>query len=105
MSNNEINSKDINNKNSEEFYDKLKIQLDESNTLPGKYMFKFIVPTESSKIAKIQKIFEFASPTFSMRESKNNKYTSISVNIYAVDSTSIINYYKEVSLIEGVMML
>jgi hypothetical protein len=33
-------------KNTQEFYDRLKVELDLSNTWPATYLFKFIVPSE-----------------------------------------------------------
>ena len=37
-------------KNTEEFYDRLKAELDSSTTWPAEYLFKFIVPTDETKI-------------------------------------------------------
>jgi hypothetical protein len=39
-------------KKTEEFYDRLKVELDNSNTWPALYLFKFIVPTTENKIFK-----------------------------------------------------
>ena len=40
-----------------------------------------------------------------MRESKNGKYTSVTVVIYVIDADQVIHFYKEVGKIEGVIML
>ncbi|MDR2122739.1 MAG: DUF493 domain-containing protein [Flavobacteriaceae bacterium] len=91
--------------NTEVFYARFKEQLDKEHNFPGNYMFKFIILTESKKIAQLHKIFDHSSASFSMKESKNGKYTSVTITVYVTDSTSVVEYYKEVSTIEGVVML
>ncbi|MGM5630790.1 DUF493 family protein [Apibacter raozihei] len=93
------------NQNPEEFYTRFQEQLDKEHSFPGNYMFKFIIPTESKKIAQLHKIFDHGSATFSMKESKNNKYTSVTITMYVADSTSVIEYYKEAAGIENIVML
>lgn len=92
------------NKN-EEFYIKLKEELNKVEKFPTDFTYKFIVPTEKETITQIQNIFKGISPKFQTKESKNGKYTSITVIIYAIDADQIINYYKEVGKIKGVIML
>ncbi len=91
--------------NTEEFYSRFKEELEKEHTFPGNYMFKFIIPTGNKEIAQLHKIFDHGSATFSMKESKNGKYTSVTIILYVVDSTSVIEYYKEASSIENVVML
>ena len=43
-------------KKTEEFYDRLKVELDMSNTWPAEYLFKFIVPTESDNVERVELI-------------------------------------------------
>ena len=45
-------------KKSEEFYKKLKTQLEETSSWPSNYLYKFIVPTDDDKIKQIQDIFD-----------------------------------------------
>lgn len=91
--------------NPEDFYSRFKEQLDKEHIFPGNYMFKFIIPTESKKVAQLHKIFDHGGASFSMKESKNGKYTSITITMYVTDSISVIEYYKEASSIEGIVML
>lgn len=89
----------------ENFYKKLKGELNKVEKFPTNFTYKFIIPTEHKKIAEIQQIFDDANPQFQMRESKNGKYTSVTVVIYVIDADQVIHFYKEVGKIEGVIML
>lgn len=91
--------------NTEEFYDKLKISLQATTEFPSDYTYKFIIPTSHKKLAEIQQVFDGTEPTFSSNESKNGKYTSMTVVVYVLDADQVIYYYKEVAKIEGVIML
>lgn len=91
--------------NSEEFYAKFKDRLNDTTEFPSNFMFKFIVPTSLAKIAELQKIFDGARPNFQTRESKNGKYTSITVTIYVIDADQVIHYYQEAGKIEDIILL
>lgn len=91
--------------NPEEFYSRLKVKLEEVENFPTEYTYKFIITSSLKKLAEIQQIFDRLNPQYQTKASKNGKYTSITVVIYAIDADQIIHYYKEVSKIEGVMML
>lgn len=99
------NIEDGDNLNKEDFYVKFKERLDDVTSFPSDYTFKFIYPTSEETMKSIKGIFENANPTFDYKASKNRKYTSISVQIFALDSDQVINFYQEVSKIEGVIML
>lgn len=100
-----MNKNQSNQKNIEEFYTNLKGKLDKVEKFPTDFTYKFIIPTSHKTIAKIQKIFDGTRPKIHTKESKNAKYTSITVVIYALDAEQVIHYYKEVGKIEGVIML
>ncbi|HUH35481.1 MAG TPA: DUF493 domain-containing protein [Moheibacter sp.] len=91
--------------NTEEFYAKFKTSLEETTEFPSEFTYKFILPTSHKKLAEIQQVFDGTNPTFRSNESKNGKYTSITVVIYVLDADQVIYYYKEVAKIEGVIML
>ncbi len=103
--NNRIEILGNNKERPEEFYARFKEQLDKEHKFPGNYMFKFIIPTNSKEIAQLHKIFDHGSASFSMKESKNGKYTSVTISLYVTDSTSVIEYYKEAGSIENIVML
>ena len=99
------NIEDGDNLNKEEFYVKFKERLIDTTSFPSDYVFKFIYPTSEETMLQIKDIFKDANPTYDYKASKNRKYTSISVNIFALDADQIISFYKEVADIKGVIML
>ena len=92
-------------KETEEFYKRLKVQLEENSSWPSVYLYKFIVPSELKKIAKIEAIFNGTEPTISIRESSKGTYTSVSVKVTMSSPSTVIEKYQEVSKIEGVISL
>ena len=92
--------------NSEEFYEKLKGQLHETASWPAEYLYKFIVKTDIKKIAKLEAIFNNMGAVINTTESKNGKYTSVSVNVLMRNPDTVIEKYKEVAeKVEGVISL
>ncbi len=77
-------------KETREFYERLKKELDLSTTWPDLYLFKFIVPTDNENI---------------LPKSKTGKFTSISVDVMMKDSQEIIDKYIELSTIKGIISL
>ncbi|RKS53276.1 hypothetical protein BC962_1525 [Gillisia mitskevichiae] len=93
-------------KNSEEFYDKLRIQLEDTSAWPSVYLYKFIVLTNKSKIIQIHAIFDNMGAVINTKESKNGKYTSVSVNVKMADPNAVIAKYKRVGKeVDGVISL
>ncbi|WP_303315703.1 DUF493 domain-containing protein [Flavivirga abyssicola] len=92
--------------NSEEFYKKLKGQLYETASWPAEYLYKFIVKSDVKKIAKLESIFNNMGAVINKIESKNGKYTSVSINLLMRDPGAVIEKYKEVAeKVEGVISL
>ncbi|WP_309641853.1 DUF493 family protein [Flavobacterium sp.] len=92
-------------KNTEDFYERLKVELDNSNTWPAEYLFKFIVPTAVEKIQKIEDAFNCMGAVIKTTKSKTGKFTSISVDVQMKDAQEIVDKYIEVSTIEGIISL
>jgi len=90
---------------SEEFYSRLKTQLEESTTWPSNYLYKFIVPTDTEKIKRIHDIFDNTGAVIESKKSKKGKYTSISVTVNLKNADQVIEKYKEVGKVEGVISL
>lgn len=93
------------NKNPEEFYSSLKEKLEATHDFPEDYLFKFIVTNEDSKHTEIYRIFDDIKFTLNTKDSKNGKYTSISINAFVLDADQVIRIYKEVGKIPGIIML
>ena len=91
--------------NPEDFYISLKEKLEATHDFPGDYLFKFIVTNDESKHTEIYRVFDDVKFTLNTKESKNAKYTSISINAFVLDADQVIKIYKEVGKIPGVMML
>jgi len=90
---------------SEEFYNRLKDQLAESSQWPSNYLYKFIVPTDTEKIRQIQDIFDNTGAVIESKQSKNAKYTSLSITVNLKNPDEVIRKYKEVGQIKGVISL
>ena len=89
-----------------EFYKKLKDQLYETTTWPSEYLYKFIVKSDLDKIAEIEALFNNLGAVINTIESKNGKYTSVSINVLMRDPDAVIEKYKEVAEnVEGVISL
>lgn len=89
----------------EEFYKRLKSQLEEDTSWPSPFLFKFIVPAELDKIAEVRVVFDGMNADIVTRDSKNGKYTSISIRVTMDSPDSVIEKYLQVSKVEGVISL
>ena len=92
--------------NPEEFYAKLKKQLQDTALWPSEYLYKFIVPTQKDKIEQIENIFDNLGAVIETKQSKNGKYTSVSINVRMKNPDAVIEKYQEVAEnVEGVISL
>jgi hypothetical protein len=93
-------------KKTEAFYNKLRSQLYDTSSWPAEYLYKFIVPSDLSKIDQIENLFNNLGAVISTKESKKGTYTSVSVNVTMADPDAVIEKYKEVGdKIDGVISL
>ncbi|AWH72793.1 DUF493 domain-containing protein [Dokdonia sp. Dokd-P16] len=92
-------------KNPEEFYKKLKTQLEETSSWPAPYLYKFIVPANAEKEAQIEGLFDHLGAVIKKNVSRTGKYTSVSINVRLDNPDVVIEKYKEVGKIEGVISL
>lgn len=94
------------NSKEKQFYKKLRVQLDETNIWPSKYLYKFIVISDKRKIKQIENLFNYEGAVINTTKSKNGKYTSVSVNLIMKDPDAVINKYIEVAAnVEDVISL
>ncbi|SEH54009.1 hypothetical protein SAMN02927937_00068 [Paenimyroides aquimaris] len=92
--------------NTEEFYTRLKSELENTTEKwPAEYLYKFIVPADEAKIARIEKAFNNMGAVITKNKSKNGNYSSVSINVVMPNADAIIEKYKEVSTIEGIISL
>lgn len=93
------------NQQTDDFYLKFKERLEQTHSFPSEYIFKCIVPSEQSTIAKLHSIFSSANPSVSTRDSKNGKYTSMTIKVRVNDANDVVIYYRQAAVIDGIVML
>ena len=91
--------------NPDEFYKKLKKQLADTSLWPTKYLFKFIVPTTGDRIQQIENKFDNQGAVINTKESSKGTYTSVSIMVKMKNPNAVIEKYKEVGEIDGVISL
>lgn len=89
----------------EEFYGRLKEELLINTSWPADYLYKFIVPTDKDKITQIQKIFDNTGAVIESKKSRKGKYTSLSIMVNLKNPDEVIQKYKEVGEVDGVISL
>lgn len=92
-------------KKTEEFYARLKEELRTTSQWPSLYLYKFIVPTETTKINIVENEFNNMGAVINKVQSKNGTFTSISVNVLMNSPEQVIEKYLAVSVIEGIISL
>lgn len=88
-----------------DFYNKLKLTLEDTTTFPSEYMYKFIIPTSDKKFKTIENIFNNLGAVINSKPSKNGKYTSLTIMVKMNSADDIISKYKEVAKVEGIVSL
>ena len=96
------NSSDNNDKTSK--YKGLKEKLEENSEWPIKYMYKFIIPNETEKVEKVKEAFG-GKANIKTNLSKTGKYISITITTTENNADDIINKYKSLENIEGIVAL
>ncbi len=92
--------------NPEEFYEKLKDRLYKTSSWPAEYLYKFIIKSDRRNLLIIEDLFNNVGAVINTTESKNAKYTSISINLLMSNPEAVIEKYKEViNNVEGVISL
>lgn len=88
-----------------EKYEKLKAQLEEGFEWPSVYLFKFIVPANNKKIAKVESLFNSKEAQISIRQSRKGNYVSVSGKEMMLSPQKVIDRYLEAEKIEGLIAL
>lgn len=89
----------------EEFYNRLKIELGNTSEWPSEYLYKFIIPTDITKIQELEKAFDNMGAVIVTHQSKTAKYTSLSVNVLMENPEAVVEKYIHVSNIKGLISL
>lgn len=86
-------------------YEALRLKLEEVETWPTLYMFKFIVPADNHKIAQVEALFNTEESEVKRRSSKNGNFMSITAVEMMMSADKVIERYREAEGIEGLMSL
>ncbi|MEN9400074.1 MAG: hypothetical protein RL632_1175 [Bacteroidota bacterium] len=87
----------------DERFEKLKEALSKEEW-PSVYLFKFIVPNDSERIAKVNALFDEKSEV-TMHPSRTDKYMSISAKELMLDVDSVMKVYEEAAKIPDLISL
>ncbi|WP_215226462.1 DUF493 family protein [Echinicola shivajiensis] len=78
-----------------------KAKLEEQNSFPALYMFKFIVPRgKEGEVAEL-----LPNNETNLKESAKGTYISVTIKAMMPDSDSILGIYEKASKIEGIISL
>lgn len=89
---------------SDDKFSELRKKLNETQTYPTVYMFKFIMDAENRKIALVENLFG-ENAEIHIKESDKGKYISITIKEVMMSTDEIISIYVKASDIKGVMVL
>jgi putative lipoic acid-binding regulatory protein len=80
----------------------LQAKLDETQTWPCRFMFKFVTPKD--RVGEVLELFP-AEPNVSTRDSRNGNYVGVTAEVLAFSSEEIIEVYRAAAEIPGVISL
>lgn len=91
--------------NEKQFYDSLKLNLENNHNFPEDYLYKFIIPNDEKLLGELYVVFDGTKNSITTRESSNKKYISCSIQCFVLDANQVIDIYKKAAKIEGIVML
>ena len=103
MGDKNIEFTDIPEGESNDSYANLKEKLETVEQFPGIYNFKFIITGGMDKIEELRAVLP--EDNFIEQPSKTGKYVSITIKKEMQNADEVIEVYKKVGAIKGIMML
>lgn len=85
----------------QKWIDNFRIKLDQHHSWPSLYIFKFIVP--QGKEDELKSLFP--NHTFTQKNSTQGRYSSLTMQIMASSSDSVIEVYQKAAVVEGLIAL
>jgi len=82
----------------------LKNQLNQVGEWPRVYFFKFIIPANNKKLAKVEALFGSEAQVHIKQSNKGN-YLSISAKELMLNAERVIDRYEKASKIDGLIAL
>lgn len=83
----------------------IKATLNENHDWPSVFMFKFIVPSDNKKIAKVEALFNTKTAEIRRKPSSKGNYTSITAKEVMTSAEKVLETYEEAYKIEGLIAL
>jgi len=87
------------------FYDRLQEELEKNADWPTKYMYKFIMPNKDENVEKVRQNFGDQPIDLKKNYSKTGKYVSLTVLTEEQNPQAVINRYKSMEDIDGLVAL
>lgn len=85
-------------------YTSLREKLETNPEWPRVYFFKFIVPSDNKKLAKVEALFG-AEAQVSLKQSSKGNFVSVSAKELMLSAHGIVERYEKAAEIEGLMAL
>lgn len=79
--------------------------LEENYSWPCLYMFKFICPAKNENIAHLESLFNSESSEVIIRQSSKGNFVSVTAKEIMLSPEKVLNRYKEVEQIPGLLSL
>lgn len=89
----------------DDFYVKLKSQLIGTTKFPADYLYKFIVPSDENQVEEVESLFNNKGAVIKTKKSKTGKYISVSIMLKIANADTVIEYYRKVEKIKGIISL
>lgn len=83
----------------------LRNKLDETQTWPAIYMFKFIIPADNEKLAHLQSLFNTQESLVVTRTSSKGNFVSVTAKELMLSTDKVIERYAAAAEIEGIISL
>ncbi|MBL4707805.1 MAG: DUF493 domain-containing protein [Flavobacteriales bacterium] len=82
----------------------LREKLEEDSNWPRVYFFKFIVPSDNEKLAKVEALFG-PETQVNLKQSSKGNFISVSAKELMLSANRVIDRYEKAAEIEGLMAL
>ncbi len=85
-------------------YTTLREKLEANKKWPRVYFFKFILPSDNKKLARVEALFG-AEAQVTLKQSSKGNFVSVSATELMLNSDGIIDRYERAAEIDGLMAL
>lgn len=92
-------------KEKEERYKNLEVQLEKDQAWPAVYMFKFIVAADNKKLSQVENLFNSEEAQVTVRQSRKGNFVSITAKELMLSPEKVIQRYRDAEGIEGLISL